>query len=888
MKRLFSIFSVVVLLAGCTNFEEQPQLNPGGEQNGDAVQSIYAGFADEESRAYVENDKDILWQNGDAISYFAPLYHAQYCYNGVSGETTAKMDLAGEPIAHSHILYTHALYPYDENATCTYVDSEHKISTNFPAEQNYAQNSFGRGANVMVAAGTIPDESEQNLYFRSACGFFVIQLYGKNVTVKSVKLTALGGEKIAGPATIIASNNTAPQTTMSNEATSEILLNCNYNDGYVALSNSKDEPTEFWFALPPTTFERGVKIEVTDSNDKVSSVETSKKIVVERNKIKPMSALKIEESVPDNTLWYTLNSGSTSKFDWGTASGLFNAAISSYYYDSANQRFVVKFASTLTTIKADAFKDLSDLKTIALPKHVTTIEELAFANCINLTSIEMPTSLKTIGTNAFRKCNSLQSIIIPASVESIGDDAFFECSSLKSVRVEDADTPLNIGLSYGADILRINRGPFYFSPLQEIYVGRNIQSTSKGSAFRPTTWDEGAFANEYYNADNATAKVTIGPKVTILSDYMFSCLPITEVTIPDSITYINRGVFAYCDKLTAISIPASVTVIRYDAFYGCESMHTVRIEDSDTPIRIGCSLVGSRRYGPFYDSPLQTIYCGRDVEQAQETGELWPATTWDSGTFAHKFYDDVDVKVTIGSKVTTLPNYMFAYLPITEIVIPNGVTTLRTSVFEGCDNLTAISIPASVELIDKNAFYGCSGLNSVRIEDGDNPIKICYIYMSYYKWGPFYDSPLSNIYCGRNIVQIDQTGEIFTADAWDKGVFANKFYNDNSITTSLSIGPKVIMINDYMFSRVRMRYFYIYPSVLMIGHCAFSDCSLLEGLSCNHTTPPALSAFAFENCKNIYFIKVPEEAIDTFKNAPNWSAFNRDNRYGQNIYRAID
>jgi hypothetical protein len=231
---------------------------------------------------------------------------------------------------------------------------------------------------------------------------------------------------------------------------------------------------------------------------------------------------------------------------------------------------------------------------------------------------------------------------------------------------------------------------------------------------------------------------------------------------------------------------------------------------------------------------------------------------------------------------------MFAYLPITEIVIPNGVTTLRTSVFEGCDNLTAISIPASVELIDKNAFYGCSGLNSVRIEDGDNPIKICYIYMAYYKWGPFYDSPLSDIYCGRNIVQIDQTGEIFTADAWDKGVFANKFYNDNSITTSLSIGPKVIMINNYMFSRVRMRYFYIYPSVMMIGHCAFSDCSLLEGFSCNHTTPPALSAFAFENSKNIYFIKVPEEAIDTFKSAPNWSAFDRVGSDGKNIYRAID
>jgi hypothetical protein len=37
-----------------------------------------------------------------------------------------------------------------------------------------------------------------------------------------------------------------------------------------------------------------------------------------------------------------------------------------------------------------------------------------------------------------------------------------------------------------------------------------------------------------------------------------------------------------------------------------------------------------------------------------------------------------------------------------------------------------------------------------------------------------------------------------------------------------------------------------------------------------------------------YLIEVSEEAIEIFKSAPNWNAFNRDNRDGQNFYRAID
>jgi len=44
------------------------------------------------------------------------------------------------------------------------------------------------------------------------------------------------------------------------------------------------------------------------------------------------------------------------------------------------------------------------------------------------------------------------------------------------------------------------------------------------------------------------------------------------VTIPDSVTSIEDGAFAYCTSLSNVTIPAGVTSIGYVAFYGCTSL----------------------------------------------------------------------------------------------------------------------------------------------------------------------------------------------------------------------------------------------------------------------------------------------------------------------------
>ena len=59
---------------------------------------------------------------------------------------------------------------------------------------------------------------------------------------------------------------------------------------------------------------------------------------------------------------------------------------------------------------------------------------------------------------------------------------------------------------------------------------------------------------------------------------------------------------------------------------------------------------------------------------------------------------------------------------ITNLIIPNSVTSIGERAFYGCSGLTSVTIPNSVASIGNSAFSGCSGLTSVTIGSGINSI----------------------------------------------------------------------------------------------------------------------------------------------------------------------
>ena len=81
-------------------------------------------------------------------------------------------------------------------------------------------------------------------------------------------------------------------------------------------------------------------------------------------------------------------------------------------------------------------------------------------------------------------------------------------------------------------------------------------------------------------------------------------------------------------------------------------------------------------------------------------------------------------EVVIPDSVTSIKDEAFKGCKgLTSITIPDSVTEIRSGAFEGCKGLTSITIPDSVTSIGYGAFHGCNSLTSITIPDSVTSIE---------------------------------------------------------------------------------------------------------------------------------------------------------------------
>ncbi len=506
-------------------------------------------------------------------------------------------------------------------------------------------------------------------------------------------------------------------------------------------------------------------------------------------------------------------------------------SIGSRVFMGCSELTTVNFnAKNCTTMPSDVWQNCSALATLNIGEKVKNIPDYAFYSCTGLTEITIPDSITSIGEMAFYGCTGLTTVNFNAknctTMGSSSNLVFYNCTSFST---------LNIGEN-------VENIPGYAfrgcSGLETITIGNSLESIGD-YAFDNCSSLTAVYISDIsqWCAISFAGLSTNANPLGLAHNLYINNELVTDLVLPNTITEIKPYVFKNATCLTSVTIPSSVTSIGYQAFYGCSNLTTVNFNAEN------CTTMGSSSSPVFYNcTSFSTLNIGENVENIPE--------------YAFKGCSGLET-ITIGNSLESIGDYAFSncssltavYISdisqwcaisfaglstdanplglahnlyvdnelVTDLVLPNTITEIKSYAFKNATCLTSVTIPSSVTSIRSQAFYGCSNITTVNF-NAENCTTMGTL-----------SSPV--------------------------------FFNNTSITT-LNIGERVKSIPDYAFSDCSaLTEITIPDSVTSIGQKAFYACSGLTTLNFNAkncTVMGSSNSHVFDNCTSLSTLNIGE------------------------------
>ena len=331
-----------------------------------------------------------------------------------------------------------------------------------------------------------------------------------------------------------------------------------------------------------------------------------------------------------------------------------------YFYPLAKPDETYTIPSTVKEIAVKAFQGATKLTSLVIPTSVEKIQEQAFRQNYKLASVKFcePSKITDLSAYSFWQCPKLTEVTLPSSITEIGK-VFLQCENLETVNV-----PANAKLkTIKEDAFATNKNLKKF----------NFQGNCNLEAIE---------ANAFANAESLES-FNFPKTVTKIERNAFTgCTNMATATFAEDadIQKIGEGAFADCG-LKSISIPKKVKTIEREAFRSCKVLNKIDVTEFTTKI-----------------DPEAFKYCNNltDINVSKK----------------NEVYSSVDGYLLSKDKKELLifppgkANSKFTLLP-------PSIEKIGKFAFYDCQALTNVTIPNKVTTIGERAFGLCKNLNTI-------------------------------------------------------------------------------------------------------------------------------------------------------------------------------